>query len=348
MKIEIGLLLALLSTVESRRGGGGRGGGSSRGSKGSSWGSSKGSSWGSSSKSTGWSGNKPTSWGSNTYSNKQYYGGGTSWSKPSKMASLSSMTANPSFASKPFKKKSALSTMKKTAMLAGGAYLAYKVGKAITPDFDMYSYNRHYYYGYNYGPYYGYDGYSYSPYYSSPHVFRGGQYNRYAYKASSCYTCSSIDGSSDKCEYMDSKYGWDQLDDFRKICPTESYCVVTVGRVYPKVNEDPPSISNTTTKEEADKLMSKFEGKAFVKRDCLPIDRMDQNGCKKFPSTEGLDFDYDQESGEIYQCNICDTEACNSWGTDAMPDPRADNSAFTSVPKRFHLLSLTALLLALL
>ena len=77
---------------------------------------------------------------------------------------------------------------------------------------------------------------------------------------------------------------------FRKICPTESYCVVTVGRVYPKVNEDPPSISNTTTKEEADKLMSKFEGKAFVKRDCLPIDRMDQNGCKKFPSTEGLDF----------------------------------------------------------
>ena len=36
------------------------------------------------------------------------------------------MTANPSFASKPFKKKSALSTMKKTAMLAGGAYLAYK------------------------------------------------------------------------------------------------------------------------------------------------------------------------------------------------------------------------------
>ena len=54
-----------------------------------------------------------------------------------------------------------------------------KVGKAITPDFDMYSYNRHYYYGYNYGPYYGYDGYSYSPYYSQPHVFRGGQYNRY-------------------------------------------------------------------------------------------------------------------------------------------------------------------------
>ena len=53
-----------------------------------------------------------------------------------------------------------------------------KVGKAITPDFNMYSYNRHYYYGYNYGPYYGYDGYSYSPYYSSPHVFRGGQYNR--------------------------------------------------------------------------------------------------------------------------------------------------------------------------
>ena len=53
-----------------------------------------------------------------------------------------------------------------------------KVGKAITPDFDMYSYNRHYYYGYNYGPYYGYDGYSYSPYYSPPHVFRGGQYNR--------------------------------------------------------------------------------------------------------------------------------------------------------------------------
>ena len=76
---------------------------------------------------------------------------------------------------------------------------------------------------------------------------------------------------------------------FRKICPAESYCVVTVGRVYPKVNEDPPSISNTTTKEEADKLMSKFEGKAFVKRDCLPIDRIDKNGCKKFPSTEGLD-----------------------------------------------------------
>jgi len=129
------------------------------------------------------------------------------------MTSLSSMTANPSFASKPFKKKSALSTMKKTAMLAGGAYLAYKVGKAITPDFDMYGYNRNYYYGYNYGPYYGYGGYSYSPYYSSPHVFRGGQYNRYAYKTSSCYTCSSIDGSSEKCEYMDSKYSWDELDE---------------------------------------------------------------------------------------------------------------------------------------
>ena len=58
--------------------------------------------------------------------------------------------------------------------------------------------------------------------------------------------------------------------------------------------------------------------------------------------------DYDQESGEIYQCNICDTEACNSWGTDAMPDPQADNSAFSSVPNVFHLLSFTALLLALL
>ena len=76
---------------------------------------------------------------------------------------------------------------------------------------------------------------------------------------------------------------------FRKICPTESYCVVTVGRVYPKVNEDPPLISNAATKEEADKLMSEFEGKAFVKRDCLPITRIDQNGCKKFPSTEGLE-----------------------------------------------------------
>ena len=70
----------------------------------------------------------------------------------------------------------------------------------------------------------------------------------------------------------------------------ESYCVVTVGRVYPKISEDPPEISNTTTKEEAEKVMSKYEGKTFVKRDCLPIDRLDQNGCKKFPSTEGLDF----------------------------------------------------------
>ena len=147
----------------------------------------------------------------------------------------------------------------------------------------------------------------------------------------------------------------------------ESYCVVTVGRVYPKVNDDPPSISNTTAKEVAEELMSKFEGKTFVKRDCIPV--IDQNGssyhygCKKFPSNEGLDFgkfnlyisydgnssgrilsfilskkkllilnskDFDQDSGEIYQCNICDTEACNSWGTDAMPDPRADNSAFMS------------------
>ena len=74
----------------------------------------------------------------------------------------------------------------------------------------------------------------------------------------------------------------------------ESYCVVTVGRVYPKVNDDPPSISNTTAKEVAEKLMSKFEGKTFVKRDCIPV--IDQNGssyhygCKKFPSNEGLDF----------------------------------------------------------
>ena len=58
--------------------------------------------------------------------------------------------------------------------------------------------------------------------------------------------------------------------------------------------------------------------------------------------------DYDQENGEIYQCNICDTEACNSWGTDAMPDARADNSAFTPVPKLYHLFALTVLLLALL
>ena len=56
--------------------------------------------------------------------------------------------------------------------------------------------------------------------------------------------------------------------------------------------------------------------------------------------------DFDQDSGEIYQCNICDTEACNSWGTDAMPDPRADNSAFMSEPELIHLLSFTALLLA--
>ena len=58
-----------------------------------------------------------------------------------------------------------------------------KVGKSITSDFDMHSYNRDYYYGYNYGPYYGH---SYSPYYSSPHIFRGGQYNRYLLSDFNC------------------------------------------------------------------------------------------------------------------------------------------------------------------
>ena len=63
-------------------------------------------------------------------------------------------------------------------MLAGGAYVGYKLGKAVG-SFGNYGYGSPFYgpsmYGYHYGPYYG----GYSPYHSSPYMFSGQNYNRF-------------------------------------------------------------------------------------------------------------------------------------------------------------------------
>jgi len=140
---------------------------------------------------------------------------------------------------------------------------------------------------------------------------------------------------------MDENYDWDDLEKYRHICPQESQCVVTMGRIWPK--KEPPtdvtwSDGNYTESDPVNNQMKDYEGKAFVSRSCQPIDRLDQ--CKKFPSSEDAGFDFDREQGEIYQCNLCDTESCNSWGTTAMPDKRYNNGASS----KFHLISVLVLL----
>lgn len=243
------------------------------------------------------------------------------------------MTANPKYGSlkSGYKSKSSLSSAKNIALLAGGSYIGYKLGKAVG-GFGMGGgwggYGMGSYYGYNYGPYYGYGG-GYSPYYSQPNYFYGSSYNRFAYKTQACYSCSSIDGSDSKCENMDDDYTWDELDGFRTVCPVESQCIVTIGRIWPIIDEEPPAITNETSKEDAETKMKKFEGKNFVKRDCIARNKLNQEGCKSFPSktvSEKLGFDFDKNQGEVYQCNICDTESCNSWGSRSMPDARYNNS----------------------
>ena len=138
--------------------------------------------------------------------------------------------------------------------------------------------------------------------------------SRYAYKTQACYQCTSIEGNDKKCENMDDDYSWDELDTlvrivctftqsmcstvyaidsmlyifffrFRYVCPVESECIVTIGRVWPIVEEVPPKISNETEKEEAEKLMGKkYEGKNFIKRSCVSKAKLNDQSCKSFPS----------------------------------------------------------------
>ena len=34
-----------------------------------------------------------------------------------------------------------------------------------------------------------------------------------------------------------------------------------------------------------------------------------------------------EEKCDVYMCNVCDTESCNSWGVSSMPDQRAYSAA---------------------
>ena len=70
-----------------------------------------------------------------------------------------------------------LKGLKNTAMLAGGAYIGYKLGKAVGSfgHGGWGGYPSSYYYGYAYGPYY----HGYSPYYAGPSRFYGAGYNRF-------------------------------------------------------------------------------------------------------------------------------------------------------------------------
>jgi len=247
----------------------------------------------------------------------RYPGGGTSWSKPSSKPSYSSMTPNTNYNSykSGWKSKSTMSKAKNVALLAGGAYVGYKLGKAVGSLGNWGHYNMM---GYQYGPYYGH---SYSPYYASPYMFSGSHYNRYAYRTSACYECSSVAGSNPFCESMDDKYSFSQLDSMRHVCPVESYCAVVVGRVYPKVEGPLPTITNETDPE----TLKQYEGKDFIRRVCQPVRRQQENKCDYCVA----DGKY-EEKCDIYMCNVCDTESCNSWGASSMPDQRAYSSASTN------------------
>lgn len=88
------------------------------------------------------------------------------------------MSANPSYSANKsgWKSKSNMSKAKNVAMLAGGAYIGYKLGKAVgSLGGGFGGYNMM---GYNYGPYYGH---GYQPYYAQPYMFRGQNYNRFSY-----------------------------------------------------------------------------------------------------------------------------------------------------------------------
>ena len=143
-------------------------------------------------------------------------------------------------------------------MLAGGAYVGYKLGKAVGSFGSMGwgGYPSSYYYGYQYGPYY----HGYTPYYAGPSRFYGASYNRCVLTGSSIFqfldmltklshairarqwtkmiqsviiwTISTI-GISSKSEFFLSEIFYAEFR-YRHVCPQESQCVVTMGRIWPK------------------------------------------------------------------------------------------------------------------
>merc|ERR1712228_977864 len=83
-----------------------------------------------------------------------------------------------------------------------------------------------------------------------------------------------------------------------------------------------PVIANTTDPN----TLKKYEGKDFVRRVCQPIQRQQAQKCDYCPAPiAGQAF---EDNCDIYMCNVCDTEACNSWGTSSMPDQRQYSSGF--------------------
>ena len=121
--------------------------------------------------STGWSNGKPTYSSASSYNsnNMKYPNGGSSWSQSASKPSYSSMSANPKYSSSKsgWQSKSKMSTAKNTALLAGGAYVGYRLGQSSYMGSYMMM-------PYFYGPYYM----GYSPYYASPFMFHGPHYNR--------------------------------------------------------------------------------------------------------------------------------------------------------------------------
>lgn len=211
-------------------------------------------------------------------------------------------------------------------MLAGGAYVGYKLGKAVGSFGSMgmggmgYGYGNPYMMPYHYGPYYS----GYSPYHSSPFMFSGQNYNRYAYRTQACYECSSVDGDDGPCEQMDDQYSMNQLERYRHVCPAESYCAVVVGRVFPKVDGPAPQITNETDPD----TLKQYEGKDFVRRVCQPKAAQEQQKCDYCPTPKaGQQW---EGNCDIFMCNVCDTEACNSWGIGSMPDKRYYSSGMTA------------------
>lgn len=293
------------------------------------------------------------SWNSrNTYKGPTSYpGGSSSWSKSSPIVSSSSLKSykNPNYGGLQMaaKKKSMFSKVKTPLMVAGGAYLGYKLGKGIgqlsmlsnpmalmTPTYG----------GYGYGPYYNYGGYHHSYHYESPHMYREYAYNKYPdMKTDSCYECSSIGGSNPVCDNMDDSYPASSTDAYRAKCPQEgSVCVVTVGRVFPIVDEAMPAIDPNNTDPNS---LKKWEGKSFTRRACVPPNR--QNVCNAYCPTPiaNSDVKYNNEC-DIYMCNMCDTESCNSWGLLSMPDKRNVESGRDSQAAIQSTLPLLLILLA--
>jgi len=326
MLLHSAILLIFLPEIDSRRGGSSRG--SSRTSSKS---YNKPSSYKPSSykPSGGYNSGSSGSWNSrNTYKGPTSYpGGSSSWSKSSPIATSSSLKSykNPNYSGlqQAAKKKSMFSKVKTPLMVAGGAYLGYKLGKGIgqlSMLSSPYGMMQPMYGGYGYGPYYNYGGYHHQYHYESPHMYREYAYNKFPdMKTDSCYECSSIGGSNPICDDMDDKYGSDASDRYRTKCPQEgSVCVVTVGRVFPIVDDAMPLIEPNKTDPES---LKKWEGKSFTRRACVPPNR--QNVCNAYCPTPipGSDVKYNNEC-DIYMCNMCDTESCNSWGLLSMPDKR--------------------------